>query len=146
MRLYNKKLNELVNMLGDRATTNIELDRVGKQMFGNKYHGTYSSDQLPSLSSRQPYCIINVDPISKGGSHWVGCCYDPKRDDLLIYDSFGRSTSKLIPSIVKKYGQGRVVDTDQDVEQSSKESSCGHRSLSFLYAFDKLGWAYAKLI
>lgn len=142
--MYNAKLADLVRTLGDRATDNVELDSWGRHMFGAKYHGTYSSDRLPTLSNSSPYCIVNVDKSSESGSHWVACALDG--DDVYIYDSFGRSTSALIPSIVAKYGGARVKDTDYDAEQLYSQSTCGHRCLSFINVCDKLGIGYAQFI
>lgn len=144
MKLYNSKLDDLVRMLGDRATDNVELDSLGRHMFGAKYHGTYSSDRLPTLSNSSPYCIVNVDKSNANGSHWVACAL--AGDDVYIYDSFGRSTSTLIPSIVAKYGGSRVKDADYDAEQLYSQKTCGHRCLSFINVCDKLGVGYAQFI
>lgn len=116
---------------------------MGKKLFGSKYHGTYSSDQLPSLTTKKPYAILNVDPSTQSGSHWVAIFRDPVKRRYLIFDSYGRPTKSLIPSAYKKY---KPVDADYDKNQLVKENTCGPKSLSFLRICDEFGWDAAILI
>ena len=114
---------------------------MGKALFKNKYHGTYSSDQLPNLNAKSPYAIVNVDKSTQSGSHWVAVFYHKKK--YLIFDSFGRKTKALIPAMYKKW---RTVDTDYDANQLEKQNDCGPRSAAFLKICDEFGWDSAKLI
>ena len=62
---------------------------------------------------------------------------------VLVYDSFGRSTKKLTPTIWKQF---KTIDSDHDPEQKESQSNCGARSMSFLCVADQLGADAAKLI
>ncbi len=146
MEIYNSELKRIIGLIGhDNTTTNTDLDRIGKKLFRRKYVGTFASDRLPTLSEDRNFCIINVDTTGMPGSHWVACCYDAKRDDILVYDSFGRDTKKLLPHLQSQTRKD-IYDSQYDPEQRTEENSCGQRSLSFISVFDKLGWDYAVLI
>lgn len=145
MNLYKDTLHKIISQIGNKTTSNITLDRIGRKMFGSMYLGTFSCDKIPNKNG---YCIANLDNQYQGGSHWVGICIrnNPKHDkkDVYIYDSFGRQTTKILPTLkLKNY---HIYDADYDVEQDIKEMNCGQRSLSFLNVFDKLGKDYAMLI
>lgn len=116
---------------------------MGHELFGERYHGTYSSDELPKLTAKKPYAITNVDTSSMRGSHWCSIFRDPSKKKYLIFDSFGRTTKSLIPSAYKKY---KPVDADHDSNQKDSQNDCGSRSIAFLMVCDELGFDYARLI
>lgn len=141
--IFNNYTKELTKTFGNRATYTSELNALGKHYFGTKYHGTYPSDMIPTLSVKQPYAIINVDTSKQTGSHWVGVYRDAVKRKYLVFDSFGRKTKKLIPAMYKKY---KPTDTDYDKNQKTSDSDCGFRSIAFLRVCHELGWDAAKLI
>jgi hypothetical protein len=124
-------------LLGNRTTYLTDLDRIARKLLGNKYHGTYTSDKIPLLTNKIPYCILNVDKSTEGGSHWVAIAKDTNY--YIIYDSFGRKTTKLIPSIISTYGNGTVKDVDYDVEQKIEELNCGQRCIAWLLLTELFG-------
>ena len=141
---YDQLFKKMVGLLGNKVTYNTDLDRVGKQVFKDKYAGTFASDQLPQLTDRVPYCILNVDKSHEGGSHWIGVCKVPRSGDVMIYDSFGRKSSELIPHV--KSAGGQIVDTDYDAEQRDEETNCGARCMAWIALFDEMGPDAAKLL
>ena len=99
-------------------TTSSDLDEQGKKTFGSDWKGIYASDQkLPS----EGLCIVNTDRSDQDGTHWLGI----NANLNLLYDSFGRSKSKVLPQWTGK-------ETDHDVEQKNKENNCGQRCLAWL--------------
>lgn len=126
-------------LLGNESTFLSDLTSIGKKILGDKYKGTFTSDNIPFLTDTKPYCIVNLDNSHQSGSHWVGIAKYYKKDRYLVYDSFGRETKKILPSALNKFGRGSVVDTDHDQEQYIQESNCGQRSLSFLILTDLFG-------
>lgn len=132
---YKKILKFVESKLGVDSTTNFELDKFAKKSGMSKYVGTFSSDQIPEMEDGES-CIVNLDDSSKGGSHWVALYKDG--DNLIVYDSFGRSSKKILKS-VHHSGNGKVKDTDYDVEQKDEEDNCGQRSLSALIYCYKYG-------
>lgn len=133
-REYLKILKLIEDALGKDSTTNTELDKVGKYVLGDKYVGTFSSDEIPKMKHGD-CCIVNLDDSSKGGSHWVGLYKD--KNDVIVYDSFGRKSDKILKPVFN--GNGKVLDTDYDAEQSETEFNCGQRSISALIYCYKYG-------
>lgn len=128
MELYSKKLKSLPQ----KTTYLNELNRIGKQRFGSKYHGTYASDQIPKLKPMQS-CILNLDKGNQPGSHWIAVARG-RKNQCYVYDSFGRRGVELIPALRWKL-PGRVVDSDRDIEQAINETNCGARCISWINVF-----------
>lgn len=135
-KIYNKLLKRIEKLVKHNHTTfSTELYDVGKHIFGNKFHGVYSSDKIPKLKNRQ-YCIVNLDASDESGSHWIALARN--KDKTYFYDSFGRPNKIILPSL-NKSGNGSVLNTEDDREQGFKESNCGQRCIAFLLFFDLYG-------
>ena len=118
----------LEDILGVEATDNIELSKVGKYLFGNRFRGAYPSDKMPVLKNNE-MCIINTD--NKQGIHWIACykC----RNKTYVYDSFDRNFKTL-----SKYWKNKHwVNANKDRDQSYTSSVCGVLSMAWLISFDK---------
>jgi len=131
-KIYNNYLEEIERFLGkDSETSNIELDSVGRKLFGKKYVGTFSSDKIPKLKKGQ-MCISNLDDSTQPGSHWVSLyCNDKGR--CYFYDSFGRKVKSF--KNLQKRNRQLIEAKDYDAEQTFEESNCGQRCLSILCCF-----------
>ena len=141
--LYNKMLKDVEKVTGDRTTYLQQLNKVGKEMLGVKYKGTFPSDKIPRLNDLSPYCILNLDKSTEPGSHWVALA--KHGNDSILYDSFGRDNKKIIPNL-RYSGNGQIFNTDRDVEQKIQEQNCGARCISFLKFLDTYGAKNAMLI
>ena len=86
-----KHKNHFIKKLGKKALFDNQLTIEGKALFGNKYLGTFSQNNIPL--NRTGYLIANVDTLGMPGSHWVAIDTTPKT--FYIYDSFGRQTTIL---------------------------------------------------
>jgi hypothetical protein len=130
-------LKHVESIIGNSTTSNTDLDQIAKSLFGNRYLGTFASDKFPRNMKDLHvfYCILNLDKTGQPGSHWVACVILPK--SILIYDSFGRKSSEILPDAFKK---GRkILDTEYDAEQDIKETNCGARAIAALVIFDEYG-------
>ena len=137
--MYEKILKKIESKHGNGTTTNHQLDRIGKGLFGKKYIGTFPSDKIPVL---QPgtYCIANLDNSSQKGSHWIAIIKVNKKTSV-VYDSFGRKTYKIIPSLLQS-GNGVILETENDREQDLNgkvEDNCGQRCMASIKVYEKLG-------
>ena len=104
----------------------------------------HPSDKIERPNNNETkYWIGNVDKSNMPGSHWVAFFKIPDKPTL-IYDSFGRETSNLLPSVIKILED--YTDTDYDAEQLNFESRCGQLCLGFLLFAKRFGYENAKLI
>lgn len=125
---YRWMLKYLTKKMGSDDTTNFQLNKVGKKLFGSKYLGTFPCDFEPK---EKGYYILNLDNSILPGSHWVAVS---TLHDRIQYDSFGRKFKNILPFNFKG---GR--DTELDPEQKVSENNCGQRSLAFLWVLDQFG-------
>ena len=141
---YNEILHKVIEpLVGKRITFMHTLIGVGKNIFGPKFRGVFPSDKIPQLNDLSKYAILNLDKSTESGSHWIAVA--KIGDEILVYDSFGRDSKRIIPSIFKS-GNGTVVDSDRDSEQKLLQTNCGARSLAYLLFLDKYGKKAALLI
>ena len=156
MKKYNAILKRVERLIGNKTTFLSQLGNTGKQLLGDKFKGVYPSDKIPKLTLKTPYCILNLDKSNESGSHWISVTLDTHGHTssvsgvkgarpLVVYDSFGRTNTHIIPSLSKS-GNGLLIDTDKDAEQDILELNCGQRSLAFLIFFDKYGCKPSLLI
>jgi hypothetical protein len=132
--IYNDYMDILKPYIGNDTTFTNDLKKKGKKVLGRGFRGVFASDKLPKINNKQMY-IANLDKLNERGSHWIGVY--KHNDKLYVYDSFGRSSKKIIPSIFHRKGGG-IVDTQYDPEQSVKEDNCGLRSIAALYMFSTI--------
>ena len=102
------------------------MTKFGKELFGKKYVGTFASDEIPKMKNGC-YCIVNLDKSYENGSHWIAMVHLSGKD--YIYDSFGRTTTMILPDFKEK-----TIDADYDPEQSIIETNCGARCIAFLFS------------
>ena len=131
MNCYNEALKIFESHVGSESTYSDQLDAVGKYLWKSKWKGVLPSDaEMP----RKGYYIINVDKREDPGSHWMAVC------DNMLYDSFGRYQSKLVPHV-------RTMDeTEHNAEQGNLEENCGARSLAWIFVYDAMGREIAHSI
>lgn len=126
---YHKILNQIYRKLGKGVTTNHQLLKVGKSMFGNAFRGVFPQDKAPRTLKNGDMLILNTHKASQPGEHWVAVMI--QNNTAHIYDSYGRASAKLLPYFVKQI-KHRYADSDPDAEQAKKENSCGARSIAWL--------------
>jgi hypothetical protein len=125
-------------MIGKTTTTDDILTQAGKHMLDDAYAGTFAADEVPEKPFT--YAIVNLDRRTEGGSHWIALA-QVEKGTYMVYDSFGRHTGKIIPSL-----QLKTIDTEHDAEQSVSQKNCGARCLAWLLLFDSFGPEAAQTI
>ena len=140
--IYNEVLKIIEDLLGNSTTYGDELQNLCLKLFGSKFRGVHASDKIPKMRNKQ-MAILNLDKSNEPGSHWVAIVKDG--DDTIVYDSFGRDSKKIISSVFKS-GNGKIIDTDYDAEQTAQELNCGPRSISFLLVHHLWGREISLLI
>ena len=133
---YEQVLMKIEDVLGSGVTNNIQLTKLGHEVFGNEYIGTWSSDQMPKYVKEGQCFILNTDSTrsrNKNG-HWVA--FFKLKNKLWYYDSYARPAYKLS----KHWANKRMYNANTtDRDQSYEESDCGSRSMAFLVIFKKYG-------
>lgn len=141
---YNRILHKIViPLVGNKTTFQNQLHRAGKKLLGVKFKGVYPSDKIPRLNDLAPYCILNLDKSNEPGSHWIALA--KYRDGCIVYDSFARKASRIIPQL-NFSGNGKAYSDTKDSEQDITETNCGARSLAFLAFIETHGEKDALLI
>ena len=138
---YNVILKRVIKEMGhDDITNNHELQEYCDKHIP-KFTSVEGYDRMPQLKSGQS-AIINLDDSKGPGSHWVAVFRLGR--DLIVYDSFGRESKKILSKL--KTGGLRVRDSDYDAEQGELQNSCGQRSVAWLIFCNKYGVDSALLI
>ena len=132
LKEYETNLMYIMDYLGNGETDNIQLNKLGVYLFGDKFIGVFSSDKIPKLNNNE-MAIINTDPSKKPGIHWTAL-YKYK-NKTYIYDTFDRNYKKLSKNWINK----KWINANRDRDESYKEENCGSRCMSFLISFQKHG-------
>ena len=130
------KYKQIVTQIGkiyNGETSNFQLMKIAKKIFGNKFKAVVSSDKIKTLKRGESQ-IINVDNSKQYGSHWCALARD--YDNVMyFYDSYARNMNQLIPVIKKKFPNDTILYDIKNKEQDKNESNCGQRTLSWLIIF-----------
>ena len=130
--------------MGTNVTSEDQLRSCGRKLFGRQFKGVFASDEIPRTFRNKQSAIVNLDPRSSGGSHWVATVAHQVQQDskdwqeMIVYDSFGRDVLA---------GQLTGVRyTEDDAEQHMYENNCGQRCLAWLCVYYKHGFSEAEQI
>lgn len=94
--------------------------------------GIFASDQIPKNVRELTGFIVNTDPISKPGQHWIAF-YVNKQRELECFDSYGNSSdlySSSIKHFIRRYDK---VTFNNKRLQGDKTSVCGQYCVFFLW-------------
>jgi len=131
-KLYESLLTVTRTLVGNKTTDSLELDRAGRLLFGERWGGVFSSDEVEGMKNAldmKRVAIVNTQASTEEGENWVGLYPEQNSSTFIAYNSFARA-SKNIVSGLKNFA---VKDADRsDVEQADSETNCGARSLAFL--------------
>ena len=142
LKEYEQVLMKIEDILGSGITSNLQVDRLGFQLFDTDYLGTFSSDEFPKYIKIGQCFILNTESSrSKQGIHWVAF-YKYKDGKLYGYDTFNRNVKSLSPYWQHK----RIINANIDRDQSYKEYSCGSRSISWILLFKSYGTKIINII
>lgn len=139
-KLFNAYKKELIKILGPADTDSVQLNKVGRQLFGKHWNGVHSQDRI----KLKPYSfqIVNTDLHDKPGLHWVGV-YTSK-NHAYIYDSYARPVTRLVKHLITNINNHGFIlgktDKVHHMEQIGYSSGvCGQNSMSWLLVVRDLG-------
>ena len=119
----------ICDIIGDKSTTNITLNKLCKKIFENRFIGVFCSNEKFQLRDGE-CCIINTDPSYKSGLHW--CSLYKYRGIIYFFDSFGRHYQ----SLSKYWKNKKWTCVEFNRIESFKSQNCGELSVTFLVIFD----------
>ena len=145
--IYHQRIEPI---FGRRETNSLQLDKLGKELFGKEWGGVHPSDMVRKPKEGETkYWVGNVDDRTQPGSHWNGYFKVPGKP-VLIYDSFGRKSEDLLPEVIKQLK--KYIDTEHDAEQTEFKSdgtpteNCGGLVMAWLLFAKMYGFDNARLI
>jgi hypothetical protein len=98
---------------------------------GPQFGGVFASNKLPKIANKNAY-IVNLDPASKPGSHWVAIYFDKTKASVDYFDSYGlKPKSVHIIRFLKRNAMFKHYN--EHVYQSPCSVVCGQYCLYFLY-------------
>lgn len=135
----NGRLSEQVRDIG------LYSDQIAKMMKGYKgFLGVVAADEVhylakKSLNHDKFGFVMNKDPASSPGSHWVAVFIDTVDDKAVEYfDSFAEEPDDLLLSELKKFMQIHKLDiylkfkVNRVKSQAENSSLCGFHAMKFL--------------
>ena len=108
--------------------------QINKTFFKNKtFKGVFPCNRIPKQKFKLPYAfVINTDPASKPGTHWVALFVDDY-NHAEFFDSFGRYlTNKYIVDFIDDNCASACWNTA--CIQSDLSVKCGQFALGFIKA------------
>jgi len=94
------------------------------------FKGVFARDQLPRKVSFPSCCIVNTDPISLPGEHWLALYYDEFKT-CHFFDSYGfHPRFYHLETFIKKTSSSLVYNRKK--LQSLTSSLCGYYCFIFL--------------
>ena len=135
-KYYHDTLKYVEDIIGSKATNNLQLTKLCKFLFDSHYRGTYTSDGFPSNIKNNDCFILNTNlykSLSNIG-HWVS--FYKLNNKIYYYDSYARSASEL-----SKYwaNEGMVNANKNGRDESFESSICGPMCVSWLVLVNKFG-------
>jgi hypothetical protein len=91
------------------------------------FAGVFAADMVPNVSEFPVCYVVNTDPASKAGEHWVAC-YAQSPVDVEFFDSYGFSVGEYshirIPHTITKHNGVSL--------QAFDSNACGHFCIFYL--------------
>ena len=107
-----------------------------KNKYTNKiYLGTFARDELPHKISYPSAFILNTQPRSQTGEHWLAIYFDKNKNGI-FFDSYGKSASSFkLKEFMKKHSKSYKYNKVK--LQSDTSSYCGVYVVLFLLHISK---------
>jgi len=100
----------------------IIIDRVLKKNCGI-YRGIFACDQLPDFTLRPSVIVVNTDPSTQPGRHWI-CMFFDADGHGEFFDSFGLQPKRVFERYMNKHCLAWTFNNKQ--MQSLISRFCGH--------------------
>lgn len=115
-----------------KALTNIEImNYIKKDAYGVKnFIGVYPRDKLPIIFEYPCALVINSDPSSKPGEHWLALHFN-KEKSCEFFDSYGNQPEYYgLEHYISRYSNS--CEYNETRLQDWGSSSCGYYCIFFI--------------
>lgn len=115
-----------------KPLTNVDiLKHIEKDPYARKtFIGVYAKDKLPSIQSYPCSLVVNTDPSTKPGQHWLAI-YFGKDKSSEIFDSFGLHPEQYdLVKYLTKYS--KEYDFNKTRLQDLDSAACGHYCIFYI--------------
>ena len=144
---YNEyKANELQQLIGAGKTPRgMTTDDINKVMnpYRPHYLGTIARNEwellTPATHTGKSAWIMNTDPNTKGGTHWVAFLMDLDRHTIEYYNSFGDDIPADILTLLKTFIENNnptkqylKLKVNRVVDQAATSANCGWFCCQFI--------------
>lgn len=117
-----------------KPLSNIDLHHYALQLRIPHFRGVYMCDTLPKRPLENESCIVNLEPSSRSGSHWVAIHKRGKH--AYYFDSYGDLRP---PREIKLYLRDcSSIQYNYERYQSFNSVICGHLCLQFLLTINSI--------
>jgi hypothetical protein len=104
----------------------------------HSFLGVFPSDLILSSVFHSGTIIINTDPHTEKGSHWLAINFTPKSQRAFYFDSYGLPPPPSLPSIRSLLRRSAtVIDYNTTQLQGLTSSVCGHYCCLFALYMDR---------
>lgn len=110
-----------------------EIAQLLKRIPGIRNTGVYASDCLPLHISPSTAIVVNTDPHTRSGTHWVVFYLDEDGNRIEYFDSFGLPPHLPYYQQFLKRNARRYVYNEHRL-QGYNSFVCAHYCLTFLYS------------
>lgn len=103
------------------------------------FTGVYASDRLPTHVVPSSAIVVNTDPHTERGEHWVAIYRDGDSNVIEYFDSFGRPPFQAEYQQLLRRNAGCHYVYNKYCLQGHDTSVCGHYCLTYLYCRARYG-------
>lgn len=113
---------------------NFQIERLCKSIkqLQNYFLGVFASDQIPARKKirQNKFCIVNLDPSYKDGSHWIAIIFSPHPKKDFYFDSYGEPPPPALRKHLKKSFNRNYIQL-----QHPLSTACGQWCIFFCCAY-----------
>lgn len=116
--------------------------RLSRSALTNRYFlGVFPCDRVPRIHKFPSSLVLNLDPASQAGSHWVAVfALSPHK--LYYFDSYGMAPTDCVRKSLQQFSK---ITRNNHIFQSLNSTICGHYSMLFI-ALSSSGMSFENII
>ena len=102
-----------------------------KQIVGVDHIGVYAADRLPTHLTPSTALVVNTEPHTDSGEHWVAIYLDKSTNVIEYFDSYGQPPFNYFTQFLRHNCHYKYTYNKRKL-QGYETSVCGHYCLTYL--------------